>query len=67
MRPPPVEEVVTFPAGTYVRMQVSNVPGALVDNFDPRSIYLVGGIAEEEQGRFGYVRVSLFYSAAALR
>lgn len=44
--------------GTYVRMELQNVPCELLDNFNPRFPLLVGGLLGHEES-FGYVQVRI--------
>jgi ribosome biogenesis protein BMS1 len=44
--------------GTYVRIEISNVPYTLVDNFNPRTPIIVGGLLSHEES-FGYVQVRI--------
>jgi ribosome biogenesis protein BMS1 len=44
--------------GTYVRIEISNVPHTLVDNFNPRTPLIVGGLLSHEES-FGYVQVRI--------
>lgn len=44
--------------GTYVRMEISGVPHTLVDNFNPRTPIIVGGLLAHEES-FGYVQVRI--------
>ena len=44
--------------GTYVRIEINNVPHSLVDNFNPRAPIIVGGLLSHEES-FGYVQVRI--------
>ncbi|KAK4702493.1 ribosome biogenesis protein BMS1, partial [Phenoliferia sp. Uapishka_3] len=44
--------------GTYVRIEITNVPYTLVENFNPRTPILVGGLLAHEES-FGYVQVRI--------
>lgn len=44
--------------GTYVRIEISNVPYTLVENFNPRTPIIVGGLLSHEES-FGYVQVRI--------
>jgi ribosome biogenesis protein BMS1 len=44
--------------GTYVRIEIANVPCTLVENFNPRVPIIVGGLLAHEES-FGYVQVRI--------
>lgn len=44
--------------GTYVRIEITNVPYTLVENFNPRVPIIVGGLLSHEES-FGYVQVRI--------
>ncbi|KAI0775519.1 DUF663-domain-containing protein [Trametes elegans] len=44
--------------GTYVRMELTNVPAEMVEHFDPSYPIVVGGLLPAEE-RFGYVQVRI--------
>ncbi|GAA5897424.1 hypothetical protein JCM8208_003268 [Rhodotorula glutinis] len=44
--------------GAYVRLEISNVPCELVDNFNPRTPMIVGHLLAHEES-FGYVQVRI--------
>jgi ribosome biogenesis protein BMS1 len=51
-------EIEGFRTGTYVRLEVHDVPFELVEHFDPRHPILVGGIGLGEDNT-GYMQASL--------
>ncbi|OAY66829.1 Ribosome biogenesis protein BMS [Ananas comosus] len=51
-------EVEGFQTGTYLRLEVHNVPFELVEHFDPRHPILVGGIGLGEEA-FGYMQANI--------
>ncbi|KAI0671020.1 hypothetical protein C8Q78DRAFT_974097 [Trametes maxima] len=44
--------------GSYIRMELTNVPAEMVENFDPSYPIVVGGLLPAEE-RFGYVQVRI--------
>ncbi len=52
-----VSKKESYPAGTYVRLQLADVPATFVENFNPSRIHIVGGVLPEEQAN-GFIRVS---------
>ncbi|OJT13845.1 Ribosome biogenesis protein bms1 [Trametes pubescens] len=44
--------------GTYIRMELTDVPAEMVENFDPSYPLVVGGLLPAEE-RFGYVQVRI--------
>lgn len=46
-----------FRPGLYVRLQVSNVPCELVENFDPDYPLIIGGLNAGEEN-VGYLQVN---------
>ncbi|XP_020087257.1 ribosome biogenesis protein bms1-like isoform X1 [Ananas comosus] len=51
-------EVEGFQTGTYLRLEVHNVPFELVEHFDPRHPILVGGTGLGEEA-FGYMQANI--------
>lgn len=49
-------EVEGFRTGTYLRIEVRDVPYEMVDNFDPCHPILVGGLKQGEED-VGYMQV----------
>ena len=47
-----------YRAGSYVRLELANVPCEMVENFDPRYPIIVGGLLNAEE-RFGYVTIRI--------
>jgi ribosome biogenesis protein BMS1 len=50
-------EVEGFRSGTYLRLEIHNVPFEMVEYFDPHHPLLVGGIGLGEENT-GYMQVS---------
>lgn len=51
-------EIEGFRTGTYVRLEIHQVPYEMVEYFDPRHPILVGGIAGAEEN-VGFMQVSV--------
>ncbi|KAI3843789.1 hypothetical protein MKX03_017986 [Papaver bracteatum] len=51
-------EIESFRIGTYLRLEVCNIPSGMVENFNPCHPILVGGISHEEQN-VGYMHARL--------
>lgn len=51
-------QIEGYRSGSYVRLEINNVPCELVENFDPKYPIIVGGLLSEEE-RFGYVTVRI--------
>jgi len=47
-----------YRAGSYVRLELDNVPCEMVENFDPRYPIIVGGLLNAEE-RFGYITIRI--------
>lgn len=53
-------EIEGFRTGTYLRLEVHDVPFEMVENFDPCHPILVGGISVGEEN-VGYMQVSMCF------
>lgn len=51
-------QIEGYRAGSYVRLEIHNVPCEMVEHFDPRFPIIVGGLLAAEE-RFGYVTVRI--------
>jgi ribosome biogenesis protein BMS1 len=51
-------QIEGYRAGSYVRLELENVPCEMMDHFDPRSPLIVGGLIAAEE-RFGYLTVRI--------
>ncbi|KAI3841788.1 hypothetical protein MKX03_030209, partial [Papaver bracteatum] len=51
-------EIESFRTGTYLRLEVCNIPFGMVDNYNPCHPILVGGISDEEEN-VGYMQARL--------
>ena len=47
-----------YRAGSYVRLELENVPCEMIEHFDPRYPIVVGGLLNAEE-RFGYVTIRI--------
>ncbi|ORY32316.1 hypothetical protein BCR39DRAFT_523914 [Naematelia encephala] len=51
-------QIEGYRSGSYVRLEIENIPCELVDNFDPTFPIIVGGLLSAEE-RFGFVTVRI--------
>lgn len=51
-------QIEGFRSGSYVRLEIDNVPCELVENFDPKFPIIVGGLLQAEES-FGYITVRI--------
>ena len=51
-------QIEGYRSGSYVRLEIHNVPCEMVEHFDPRFPIIVGGLLAAEE-RFGYVTVRI--------
>lgn len=51
-------QIEGYRSGSYVRLEIHNVPYEMVEHFDPRFPIIVGGLLAAEE-RFGYVTVRI--------
>jgi ribosome biogenesis protein BMS1 len=51
-------QIEGYRAGSYVRLEIDNVPCELIENFDPAFPIIAGGLLAPEE-RFGYVTVRI--------
>lgn len=51
-------QIEGYRSGSYVRLEIDNVPCELVEHFDPAFPIIVGGLLSEEE-RFGYITVRI--------
>jgi ribosome biogenesis protein BMS1 len=51
-------QIEGYRSGSYVRLEIENVPCEMVEHFDPAFPIIVGGLLAEEE-RFGYVTIRI--------
>ncbi|ODN84558.1 hypothetical protein L202_00485 [Cryptococcus amylolentus CBS 6039] len=51
-------QIEGYRSGSYVRLEINDVPCELVENFDPRFPIIVGGLLAAEE-RFGFITVRI--------